>query len=240
MPRFPKPLTVVSTGIRIRWLGTELASFIQLGASQGGQRNDWYTMGASFTWANSGKATATTNCNPRIRSGCWTTSSGPEHSSCTDSFRLTDDASGRILEGTLEIHTLELPKYNATLHLPRRRSGLVAILAAACAGYEPAALRAAFQQPAIRRASEALIRISEISEDKAMYDARERAIRDRKWELEEAIREARQEARQEGRQEGRSEGIIEGELQGQTRGHVPGQDRNGPDASGAAEFSGQR
>jgi hypothetical protein len=41
--------------------------------------------------------------------------------------------------------------------------------------YEPDALRAAFPQPAIRRASEALIRIAQISEDKAMYDRREKA-----------------------------------------------------------------
>jgi len=57
--------------------------------------------------------------------------------------------------------------------------------------YEPDPLRAAFPQPAIRRASETLIRIAEISEDKAMYDARERAIRDRRWEIDAAKREGR-------------------------------------------------
>ncbi len=55
-------------------------------------------------------------------------------------------------------------------------------------------------QPAIRRASETLIRIAQISEDKAMYDARERAIRDRKWEIEAAQRE------------GQDEGEIKGEI----------------------------
>jgi len=71
-------------------------------------------------------------------------------------------------------------------------------------GYEADALRAAFPQPALRRASETLIRISEISEDKAMSDARERAIRDRKWEIDAA--------RREGKDEGRLEGEIEGEI----------------------------
>ena len=30
-------------------------------------------------------------------------------------FRLTDGASGRVLDGTLPIHTRELPKYNISL-----------------------------------------------------------------------------------------------------------------------------
>jgi hypothetical protein len=55
--------------------------------------------------------------------------------------------------------------------------------------YEPAALLELLPQPAIRRATETLSRISQISEDKAMYDARERAIRDRKWELSASFRE---------------------------------------------------
>ena len=55
--------------------------------------------------------------------------------------------------------------------------------------YEPAALLELLPQPAIRQATETLARIAEISEDKAMYDAREKAIRDRKWELNGAFRE---------------------------------------------------
>jgi hypothetical protein len=55
--------------------------------------------------------------------------------------------------------------------------------------YEPAALLKLLPQPAIRQATETLARIAEISEDKAMYDAREKAIRDRKWELNGAFRE---------------------------------------------------
>jgi len=70
---------------------------------------------------------------------------------------------------------------------------------------EPDALQAAFPQPAMRRASETLIRISEISEDKAMYDARERAIRDRKWELDEA--------RLEGKLECERDGLIKGKIE---------------------------
>ena len=55
-------------------------------------------------------------------------------------------------------------------------------------------------QPAIRQATETLARIAEITEDKAMYDARERTIRDRKSELNAKFRE------------GEREGEIKGEI----------------------------
>jgi uncharacterized protein YhaN len=54
--------------------------------------------------------------------------------------------------------------------------------------YEPAALAALLPQPAIRQATETLARIAEITEDKAMYDARERALQDREWEIDAAER----------------------------------------------------
>ncbi len=55
--------------------------------------------------------------------------------------------------------------------------------------YEPAALVKLLPQQAIRQATETLTRIAEITEDKDMYDARERAIRDREWEISAALRE---------------------------------------------------
>ena len=55
--------------------------------------------------------------------------------------------------------------------------------------YEPGALLELLPQPAIQRATETLARIAEITADKAMYDAREKAIRDRKWELDARFRE---------------------------------------------------
>ncbi len=66
--------------------------------------------------------------------------------------------------------------------------------------YEPAALLELFPQSAIRQATETLVRIAQITEDKAMYDARERAIQDREWEIGAAERK------------GRREGEIEGEI----------------------------
>ncbi len=74
--------------------------------------------------------------------------------------------------------------------------------------YEPAALMQLLPQPAIRQATETLARIAQISEDKAMYDAREKAIRDRKWELKAAFRQ------------GAREGEVKGEVKGEVNGEV--------------------
>jgi predicted transposase/invertase (TIGR01784 family) len=126
-------------------------------------------------------------------------------------FRLTDAGSGRVLDGTLAIHTLELPKYNRAYSDLRSDDllGWWLYWLRHALDYDLDALRVAFPQPAIRRASEALIRIAQISEDKAMYDAREKAIRDRKWQL--------NAARQEGEDKGRIEGKIEGEIEGEIK-----------------------
>ncbi len=106
-------------------------------------------------------------------------------------FRLTDADSGRALDETLEIHTLELARYNAT------ESELCSASQLDCwvywllhaHEYESAELLKLLPEPAIRQATDTLARISQITEDKAMYDAREKAIRDRKWELGAAFRE---------------------------------------------------
>ena len=71
--------------------------------------------------------------------------------------------------------------------------------------YEPAPLVELLPQQGIRQATETLTRIAEITEDKVMYDARERAIRDREWELKAAIRE--------GEIKGKIKGKIEGKIE---------------------------
>jgi hypothetical protein len=70
--------------------------------------------------------------------------------------------------------------------------------------YEHAALLELLPQPAIRQATETLGRILRQSEDKAMYDAREKAIRDENWRL--------NAARREGEIQGEVKGKIEGEI----------------------------
>ena len=111
----------------------------------------------------------------------------------------------------MEIHTLELGRYTLTeadlATADMLDCWLYWLLHAH--EYEPAALLTLLPQQAIRQATEALARIAQISEDKAMYDAREKAIRDRKWELNAAFREGKIEGKIKGELKGKMEGKIE-------------------------------
>ncbi len=100
-------------------------------------------------------------------------------------FQFTDQESGRTLNDTLEIHTIELGRY----HLEEK--DLVTASFLECwlywllhaHEYEPEELLRLFPQEAIRLATQTITQIAQVTEDKAMYDAREKAIRDRQWEL---------------------------------------------------------
>ncbi|MBL8892312.1 MAG: hypothetical protein JNL67_20220, partial [Planctomycetaceae bacterium] len=69
--------------------------------------------------------------------------------------------------------------------------------------YEPERLMELFPDVAFQLASTQLIKISEETEDKKMYDAREKAIRDQEW----AVIVARDEGKNEGKIEGKIETI---------------------------------
>jgi predicted transposase/invertase (TIGR01784 family) len=117
-------------------------------------------------------------------------------------FRLTDQKSGRVLAGTLEIHMLELGRYN------KGESDLASASLFDCwlfwflhaHEYGPETLLKLLPQQAIQQATRTIARIAEITEDKAMYDARQLAIRDRETALHSAY------------QEGVNEGEIKGEI----------------------------
>jgi predicted transposase/invertase (TIGR01784 family) len=131
-------------------------------------------------------------------------------------FQLCDLASGRVLENTLEIHTLELARYDLTeSDLPtasRLECWLFWLLHAH--EYEPEDLLRLFPDAGFQQATRTIIQISEKTEDKAMYDAREKAIRDYQSEMNSAVRKARQEGLQEGEQKGRQEGEQKGRQEG--------------------------
>ena len=121
-------------------------------------------------------------------------------------FRLTDKDSGRVLDKTIEIHTIELSRYDleaadlATASMLDR--WLYWFLHAH--EYEPDALLKLFPESAIQLATQTITRISKITEDKTMYDAREKAIRDQQWALNAAHRE----------------GVLEGEAKGKLEGEI--------------------
>ena len=121
----------------------------------------------------------------------------PDATRVHDVFRLTDAESGRILVETLAIHTLELGRYNLKESDLQSASDLDCWLywLLHAHEYEAARLAELLPQSAIRQATNTLARIAEITEGKAMYDARERAIRDREWERSAAERKGKIEVR---------------------------------------------
>ena len=126
-------------------------------------------------------------------------------------FKFTDAQSGLVLDGTLEIHTLELGKYNLQetdlASASRMECWLYWFLHAH--EYEPAALLKLFPDAAFRQASQALTHIKEKTEDKVMYDSREKARLDREWQLSSSFLA--------GKMEGETKGKIEGKIKGEIK-----------------------
>jgi predicted transposase/invertase (TIGR01784 family) len=137
-------------------------------------------------------------------------------------FRLEDRDSGRLLLDTLEIHTLELGWYNlqeselATASLLDR--WLYWLLHAH--QYDAKELGSLFPQPEFQKATDSIDRIAKKTEDKAMYDTREKAIRDQQWILNAARREGHEEGEIKGREEGKIKGREEGEIKGREEGEI--------------------
>ena len=122
------------------------------------------------------------------------------------SFRLTDKESGRVLDKTIEIHTLELGRYNLAgadlASASMRDRWLYRFLHAQ--EYEPEALLQLFPETAMQLATNTITKVAEKTEDKTMYDAREKAMRDGQWELNQSHKE----------------GLLEGEIKGEIKGEI--------------------
>ena len=171
-----------------------------------------------------------------IRGQLWDDSPKVHHA-----FRLEDRDSGRLLLDTLEIHTLELGWYNLqeseleTASLLDR--WLYWLLHAH--QYDAKELGSLFPLPEFQKATDSIDRIAKKTEDKAMYDTREKAIRDQQWILNAARREAREEGLEEGREEGREEGEIKGRKEGEIKLIQTLQEILGGPVSDAAVFHGR-
>jgi len=101
-----------------------------------------------------------------------------------------------LLEDTLEIHTLELGSYNLKESDLETASLLDRWLfwLRHAHEYDAETLSRLFSQPDFRKATDTIARIAAITEAKAMYDTREKAIRDQQW----ALNAVRKEGREEG------------------------------------------
>ncbi len=139
-------------------------------------------------------------------------------------FRPCDPEHGRELPATIEVHTVELSKYNLHKADIRRASVIeqwVFFLLYADQ-YDAEQLRSLLPGVEFQQAISVIETIAERTEDRMMYDQREKAQRDWEWMLQGTLQAGREEGREEGRQEGRQEGLQEGLQQGVERGTLAG------------------
>lgn len=129
-------------------------------------------------------------------------------------FTLGEKA-GHQLDDTIEIHTIELAKYNRTLEDARTSSLLdqwCYWLKYAHLHGEPELISLSADYP-IHQATMELRDIQQRSEEKTMYDSREKAILDYESNLIDARSEGRRLGREEGREEGERIGMEIGRIQ---------------------------
>jgi predicted transposase/invertase (TIGR01784 family) len=142
-------------------------------------------------------------------------------------FRLVDPEHRRQLPESIEVHTVELTKYNleeATISTAPA-IGQWAFFFLRADRYEPARLRELLPGEPFQRAITALETIAAKTEDRQMYDQREKAQRDYQWALDSVREEGWEKGREEGLERGREEGLERGREEGLERGREEGLER---------------
>lgn len=129
-------------------------------------------------------------------------------------FEMVDTKSGRELENTVEVHTVELPKYNCTEESISTASKLEqwAFLLLHAHEHTAESLNSLLPSVEFGQAISTIRTISAKTEDREMYDQHEKAQRDYQWRLNDALQAGREEGRQEGREEGKEQGILIGQI----------------------------
>jgi len=122
-------------------------------------------------------------------------------------FQMMDRESGRELENAIEVHTVELTKYNLQESTIYQASKLEqwAFLLLRAQNYSADDLRRLLPGIEFETAINTIEIISEKTEDKHMYDQREKAQRDYEWAL--------SGAREEGLEKGLEKGKLAGKVQ---------------------------
>ncbi len=126
-------------------------------------------------------------------------------------FQLMDRQSGRELAKAIEVHTVELTKYNLSESTIATATKIRqwAFLLLRAQEYDAEELRRMLPGVEFEQAIDAIAAISAKTEDRQMYDQREKAQRDYQW----ALSGARDEGLVQGREEGREEGKFVGRIQ---------------------------
>jgi predicted transposase/invertase (TIGR01784 family) len=141
-------------------------------------------------------------------------------------FRLTDMESGRTLKNTIEIHTLELGRYNLSESDLAESSQLERWLywLLHAHEYDTESLKRLFPQAAFVQATGTIDRIARVSEDKNMYDLREKRRRDQRWIINSSIRHGLEQGLKQGLEQGLEQGRQQGLEEGQQLGLKNGLD----------------
>ena len=120
-------------------------------------------------------------------------------------FELVDLVSGIKLDDTIEIHTVELSKYHFDGEKPITQTDKLSqwtYWMRNASHYSANELKALLPDAEFTTATNTLQQILERTEDKMMYDARQKAIRDRAWELKSAIAEGEAKGEERGKELG--------------------------------------
>lgn len=135
----------------------------------------------------------------------------PDTSQAHHGFKMRDRESGRKLENAIEVHTVELTKYNLAAEGISEASKLEqwAFLLLHAQDYDAATLKRLLPGIEFQTAIETMEVISAKTEDKQMYDQREKALKDYEW----ALSGAREEGREEGERLGLGKGNLAGKIQ---------------------------
>jgi len=133
-------------------------------------------------------------------------------------FQLVERESGRVLEDSIEIHMVELAKYNKGQSALQGASVLEhwAYWIKNASEHTVEEIRELLPGLEFLRATVELNAIREITEEKQMYDAREKASLD----IQSNLIDAKQAGRQEGIEIGEQRGIEIGEQRGKLTGSV--------------------
>ena len=130
-------------------------------------------------------------------------------------YRLCDPDEGKELPNAVEVHTVELTKYTleeATISQASKIEQWAFFLLFADQ-YEPQRLRELLPDIEFQEAITIIEKIADKTEDRTMYDQREKAERDHQWLLEGMLDAGREEGLQKGRQKGRQQGAVPGKIQ---------------------------
>ena len=144
----------------------------------------------------------------------------PDDATAHHRFRLVDTDHGMEIPDSIEVHTVELTKYNleeATISVaPEIEQWAFFFLYAD--RYEPERLCELLPGIEFQQAISVVEAIAEKTEDRMMYDQRLKAQLDYQW----GLSSARQKGWDEGMEKGREEGMEEGREQGREQGAAIG------------------